>query len=188
MPIKDVPYSKLEPLIKENLETEEHGPTYELIMEFRAVKNRGYLTKKDLEQVCQWKSPRAIWLIRENSSYLVRKRTADAFSTHSEKRKLALLTDLRGVSVPMASSILMLHNPKRYGVIDIRVWELLYKVGAVNTKPKGVGLGFKEWYRFLMIIRHFADKFNVKARDIERTFFIVHKMFQEGKLYDLVSA
>ena len=188
MPIKDVPYSSLEPLLKEHLETEEHGPTYDLIGEFRAVKNRGYLTKKELERVCQWKSPRAIWLIRENSSYLVRKRTSDAFSTRSEKRKLALLTTLRGVSVPTASAILMLHNPKRYGVIDIRVWELLYKVGAVTTKPKGVGLGFKEWYRFLMIIRHFANKFNVKARDIERTFFIVHKMFQDGKLYSLVGA
>ena len=97
--------------------------------------------------------------------------------------KIKELIELKGVSIPMASSILMLTNPKRYGVIDIRVWEVLLKIGAVNTNMKGVSFNFKEWYRYLMIIRFFADKFKVSARDIERTLFIVHQENQDGLLY-----
>ena len=83
----------------------------------------------------------------------------------------------------MASAILMLLNPHRYGVIDIRVWQLLYSVGAVSQKSTGVGFNFNNWYQFLMIIRHFSKKFGVSARNIERTLFITHKKYQKGLLY-----
>jgi hypothetical protein len=77
----------------------------------------------------------------------------------------------------------MLTNPNRYGVIDIRVWQLLYKMGTVNTNADGVDFNFKQWYRFLKIIRHFAKKYRVDARDIERTLFKVHSKYQKGRLY-----
>ncbi len=183
MPLQTIPYEKLEPLIADHLSTDEKENTLELVREFRMVRKRGYLTKSELERVCYWKSQRAIWLIRENSPYLIRKRTGDAFATRSERKKLDLLTGLKGVSVPMASAVLMLYNPKRYGVIDTRVWELLYTLGTVGTNPRGTGFRFGEWYQFLVIIRYFADKLHVKARDIEKTLFKVHKVYQEGTLY-----
>ena len=93
------------------------------------------------------------------------------------------LTRLNGVSVPMASAILMLTNPRRYGVIDIRVWQLLYNMGTVTTNPDGVSFNFKQWSRFLKVIRYFAGKYNVGARDIERTLFNVHSRYQKGTLY-----
>jgi len=83
----------------------------------------------------------------------------------------------------MASSILMFTDPKRYGVLDIRVWQVLYKLGAVNKKPAGQNFGFNEWYQFLKIIRYFAEKYKVRARDIERTLFDVHAEHQRGRLY-----
>lgn len=46
----------------------------------------------------------------------------------------------------MASSILMLTNPNRYGVIDIRVWQLLFKMGSVTRNPEGIGFDFKQKY------------------------------------------
>jgi len=36
----------------------------------------------------------------------------------------------KGVSVPMASALLTLLDPKRYGVIDIRIWQLLHRMGT----------------------------------------------------------
>jgi hypothetical protein len=83
----------------------------------------------------------------------------------------------------MASSILMLTNPKRYGVIDIRVWEVMFHIGTTHANPKGVNFNFKQWHSYLIILRHFADKLKVKARDIERTLFLVHKQHQDGQLY-----
>ena len=183
MPIKTLHYNKLEPLIRDNLSLDEHLPTAELIKALKQAKKRGWLTKSEMILICHWKSPRAIRYIESNSTAKIKKHTNLAFATRSEEMKIKELIELKGVSIPMASSILMLTNPKRYGVIDIRVWEVLLKIGAVNTNMKGVNFNFKEWYRYLMIIRFFADKFKVSARDIERTLFIVHQENQDGLLY-----
>jgi len=121
--------------------------------------------------------------IRNNPERTIKRITKAAFGTRSERKKLALLTMLNGVSIPMASSILTLTNPRRYGVIDIRVWQLLYKMGTVMTNPDGAGFSFKHWSRYLTILRHFARKYRVGARDIERTLFNVHVLYQKGTLY-----
>jgi hypothetical protein len=83
----------------------------------------------------------------------------------------------------MASALLMLIDPRRYGVIDIRVWQLLHKIGTVTKNEGGIGFNFDHWYQFLMVLRHFARKLGVKARDIERTLFFVHREYQTGRLY-----
>ena len=73
--------------------------------------------------------------------------------------------------------------PKRYGVIDIRVWQVLHKMGTVTQKAKGVGFNFANWYQFLMIIRYFSRVLDVKARDVEWALFLAHKDHQKGGLY-----
>ena len=183
MPLQKIPYKRLEVLIRKNLDIQEHEKTKQLIAELQTAKNRRCLSKPELVKISKWKSPRAIQLINSNSELSIKKLTKEAFATRSEKRKIELLTKLKGVSLPMASSILMLLNPKRYGVIDIRVWELLYEMGTMTTNSKGVNFKFNEWYSYLVIIRHFANKFKVSARDIERTLFNVHLEYQEGNLY-----
>ncbi|MDZ4845331.1 MAG: hypothetical protein SH857_07250 [Chitinophagales bacterium] len=185
MPLQKIPYDSLEPLIKKHLETKERPDgTEQLIKELKVVKKRGNLKKSELEIICHWKSARAIRLIKSNSEGIINKLSKEALNTRSEKRKMEFFTKLNGVSVPMASSILMFIDPKRYGVIDIRVWELLHSIGTMKTNPKGVNFKFNEWYRFLVIIRYYAKKFGVTSKDIERTLFYVHKDYQKGNLYD----
>src|SRR5689334_6010033 len=184
MALKRIPYSEIGRLIRAWLSVNEDEQTAELIMRMRSVKTRGYLTRGELEAVCRWKSPRAIQLVKSNTAPRIRTATQRAFATRSERRRMEELLSLRGVSFPMASAILMLVNPRRYGVIDIRVWQLLHATGAVTKKPTGMGFDFRNWYQFLMIIRHFARKFNVTARDIERSLFYAHKAYQKGRLYD----
>jgi len=184
MPLKEIPYKNLEILIKENLVREEHEGTQLLIAELTPVKKRGYLLKAELIKISKWKSPRAILLIKSNSEKSINRLTRKAFSTRNEKNRLELLIKLKGVSVPMASSILTLLNPERYGVIDIRVWQVLCEIGAMTSNSKGVNFKFNDWYRYLIIIRHFAKKFNVTSRDVERTLFKVHQTYQQGNLYE----
>jgi hypothetical protein len=162
---------------------EEEQTTTALIHRLRAAKKRGYLTSSELESVCYWKSPRAIHYIRSNSPSAVRAATRLALTTKSERERLEALRQLRGVSVPMASAPLTLIDPRRYGVIDIRVWQLLHKVGKVTKNEAGIGFNFNHWEQFLMVLRHFARKYGVKARDIERTLFFVHREYQTGLLY-----
>ena len=118
------------------------GVAAELIRRLRVARKRGYVTPAELEAVCYWKSPRAIQYIRSNSPAQVGATTRSALATRSERRRLEALRQLKGVSVPMASALLMLLNPKRYGVIDIRVWQLLHKIGTVSKKRRGGGVHF----------------------------------------------
>jgi len=170
-------------LLKKHLSAEEDTKTAALIRELRPARARGYLTREELEKVCRWKSARAIHLINGNSVVRVRTATRRALTTRSERRRLEALTTLDGVSVAMASAILTLLNPRRYGVIDIRVWQLLYALGEVTKKSGGVGFNFNNWYQFLMKLRYFAKQLGVGARDIERSLFFAHQANQKGTLY-----
>jgi hypothetical protein len=183
MALRQLPYAAAEPLVRKNLSLKEWPDTALLMRQLRPARARGYLLLSELEAVCIWKSPRAIHHIRSNSAGRIRRATRRAFSSDIERVRFDALTSLNGVSVPMASAILMLLDPKRYGVIDIRVWELLYKLGTVTNNKAGVGFSFGNWYQYLMVIRHFAKKLDCKARDVERTLFLVHKEYQDGLLY-----
>lgn len=177
-------YSSIEMLLRSELLRDEHGPTKDLIRTLRNVKRRGYFTKDQFLQMCRWKSPRPLKHYKSNREDHIRSISKKVFSTHLEKKRIELLTNLNGVSIPVASAILMLTNPRKYGVIDIRVWQLLYSYGSVRTKPNGRNFSVTDWYTYLMKIRYFLRKLDATARQIERTLFECHKAMQEGTLYD----
>ena len=183
MALGKLPYKQLRILLKGHLVLREDPETAKLIRELEQARRRGYLTPAELERICRWKSARAIHHIKKNSAARVRTATRRALATPSERRRLETLMSLDGVSVAMASAILTLLNPRRYGVIDIRVWQLLYGMGAVTKNPSGVGFSFDHWHQFLMIVRQFAEEFHVSARDIERSLFSAHQAYQKGTLY-----
>jgi hypothetical protein len=149
----------------------------------RHAKKDKVISKADLINICRWKSPRAIRHIKFNRPGTVKALTRKALSTRSEQKRIDHLTQLRGVKLPMASAILTLVNPKRYGVIDIRVWQLLYAIKSVTKKPKGVNFNFKDWYHYLCKLQFYAKELEVPIRTIERTLFLYHKKLQKGTLY-----
>jgi hypothetical protein len=174
----------LEPLVRQHLSLQEDEGTALLCSRFRAARRRGYLTQAEFVAACRWKSPRAIKHIRSNTHQRVRAATGAALATRSEPDRLAALLQLKGVSVPTASAVLMLLDPKRYGVIDIRVWQVLHAVGAVNENPKGTHFRVAHWLQFLAILRRLSSRLGVTARAIERTLFDVHRARPEGRLYE----
>ena len=72
----------------------------------------------------------------------------------------------------MASALLSLTDPERYGVIDFRVWTVLYEYGAVDRNPSGLNLSANNWLQYLELIRGYAKEFKVTPRDIDRTLFL----------------
>ena len=98
------------------------------------------------------------------------------------------MTGLRGVSIPVASAILTLIDPKRYGVLDIRVWQLLHALDAVSRNPGGRGFDSVDWERYLACLRPIAPRLGVSVRIVEYTLFHCHRRFQIGRLYDRVPA
>ncbi|HET7873990.1 MAG TPA: hypothetical protein VFN71_00590 [Methylomirabilota bacterium] len=162
---------------------EEEG-TAALIRRCRGIRRRGELTRAQFLAMCRWKSPRALPQYRRNPSAAVRRASRAALGTRSERRRMEHLTRLRGVSVPMASAILTLIDPRRYGVLDIRVWQLLFAVRSVGRNPRGRGFTVAQWLDFLAELRGHARALGVSARAVERTLFAYHRRVQHGRLYD----
>ena len=176
-------YKSIKDLVEQNLSTEENEQARILIKELKDVTSRGYFTKDEFLKIGMWKSPRPKNLYLANSEEEIIKIAKKVFATSYEERRIDLLTRLRGVRIPTASAILTLIDPKNYGIIDIRVWQVLYLYESVKVKPTGTNFSFKNWYNYLMMLRYFAKIFEVDARDIERTIFYYHFKIQDGKLY-----
>jgi len=183
MGLGKLPYSRLEPLIRRHLTSDEDDATAALIRRMRAARKRGYVTASELEAVCYWKSARVIARVRSNGPARVRSATRAALAARRERERLESLLTLNGVGVPMASALLMLLDPKRYGVIDIRAWQLLHATGVVTVNARGMGFTTVNWLEYLTIVRRLAKKFHVGARDIGRALFDIHAKYQEGLLY-----
>ena len=183
MLIMNKKYKTIEELIKKNLDTKENAETLKLMNELKNVKERGYFTKEEFLKIGMWKSPRPKDRYLKNAEGDIILVSKKVFATKFEKRRIELLTSLDGVSIPTASAILTLIDPQNYGVIDIRVWQVLYLYSSVKDRPNGTNFDFNNWYNYLMKLRYYAKKFKVSARDIERIIFQHHKEIQVGNLY-----
>jgi len=169
--------------VRECLPVEEPERTAQLVTKLRGARKRGYLTMGEFVAACRWKSPRPINHIRANTHHRVREATRAALAARSDARRLDELLELDGVSVPMASAILTLIDPRRYGVIDIRVWQLLHDHGAVTGNPGGTGLSRSHWRQFLSILRPLSSRLKVTVREVELALFNLHRARQKGRLY-----
>ena len=181
--LKRIPYASLEELLRQELLRGEDPRASQIIQQVRHTRKDKQLSRGEFLQICRWKSPRAIRQYGRNRRVTIARTIRAVLSTRSEQRRLAYLTNLKGVSVPMASAILTLINPDRYGILDIRVWRLLYEIKSVRTNPRGQGFSFRNWYHYLRKLRYLAKQLKVSVRTVERTLFEYHKKVQRGRLY-----
>ena len=179
----DKKYSNLEELILKNIDTPEPRKTLELIEKSKEVKVNGFLSMEQFYEIVMWKSSRPRKHYLNNSEKEIFETSKRALSSESEKDKIEILISLNGVSIAVASALLTIINPKEYGVIDIRVWQLLYLYGEVRTKPSGKGFKVEDWLEYLSILRRYAKRLEVSVRHIERVLFFHHREIQEGLLY-----
>jgi hypothetical protein len=94
------------------------------------------------------------------------------------------LIALPGVSVATASAILTLIDPRRYGVLDIRCWQILFSIRSVAGNERGRAFTVSQWEQYLERLRGHARALDVSARMIEYTLFHCHRRLQRGRLYD----
>jgi hypothetical protein len=178
-----LPYASVEALVRDHLVDRENEKAATLIERIRPARRRGYLTRDEFLDVCAWKSARTIGRARANSAHRIRRTTTAVLATHDERERLDALVALQGVGVPTASAILTMLDPRRYGVIDIRVWQLLHALGAVTGNAAGVHLQSDHWLQFLRVLRDLSAHTGLAARTVERSLFAAHRAHQEGLLY-----
>jgi thermostable 8-oxoguanine DNA glycosylase len=147
----------------------------------KKIKDQGFLTKEDFFQVVRWKSARAIRKAEENSEEAIEKITKFTFDINNEEVKIRVISSLNGVSIPMASSILTIAFPEKYGVIDIRAWHTLYNFGLIDYCKDTYTV--KDWLLYLKIIRKMGKDFGFTPREIDKALFMYDKLNREGNLY-----
>jgi hypothetical protein len=182
-----VPYRDLSALLRALAVRPEDPGTSALIGRLRGVHRAGEFGRRDFIAMCRWKSPRAMLHYRRHSAATIRRVSQAVLATRDEALRMTLLTELKGVSVPTASAILTLLEPRRYGVLDIRVWQLLHTIGAVRSRPDGRGFGLPHWLEFLALIRTQARALGLTARAVEWMLFGYHQTVQTGRLYERVA-
>lgn len=178
-----VPYRSVAALLARELVRDEEPGTAALVARLAHVRRRHGFSRAEFLDMCRWKSPRAIRHCERNSAAAVRRVSRAVLTTRSERRRMELLTGLRGVSVPTASAILTLVDPQRYGVLDIRVWQLLFGLGTVSRRSSGRGFALGDWLEYLGELRRHARRLGVRARAVELTLFLCHRRLQKGRLY-----
>ena len=155
-----------------------------LFEECKEARKRGFLTKEEFIKICKWKSPRPTKYYMKNSEENIKEITKRAFSLKYEKKKMELLDSLNGVGVRVASAILTVIYPDKYGIIDVRAWNALRNLGIIKGPEKRKNyFSFNDWYRYLKIIKHIAEKNKTTPRKIDLTLYSFDKKTTTDKIY-----
>jgi hypothetical protein len=96
-----------------------------------AAQARGYFTKSEFLALCHWKTPRTGPRCAENEENFVKEVTRIALTSPNERLRIEVLTLLRGVDWPTASTILHFGYKDQYPILDFRaLWSL-----GIGTVP-----------------------------------------------------
>jgi hypothetical protein len=170
-------------LLDRELAAAEDPATAALIESLRGIAKAGEFGRSEFLAMCRWKSPRSAPQCAKNGAAAVRRVSRRVFSTRDERARIEALCTLRGVGVPTASAILTLVDPRRYGVLDIRVWKLLFRMGVVEKNPAGTGFRTEHWLQYLAHLRREARRLRAPVRQVELSLFLYHQRVHRGVLY-----
>lgn len=117
-----------------------------------------YLTCSELDLIIQWKLDKQYHRSKEQRSVniddVVVPITKACFSVRANDKnyqteiKLKLLCSMKGVAIPLASSVLALCFPEDYVIIDSVLWKAVYGEEKSNFTV-GDYLGFLEFFKTL---------------------------------------
>lgn len=130
-----------------------------------------YINLEELLYITFWKSPRNLHSVMENNNAEVIEITKIALNIKEERKKIKTLTSkikrksLKGVGVAIASAILTIIDPERYGVIDFHAWHALY------GQKKSL-FSAKDYLKYLNDIRQKALEEGVRPRTIDKGLLI----------------
>ena len=126
------------------------------------IQKQGYMTKQQLQTLCQWKSARSSGNTRSNSQQYVKEVTNFALSSDNERSRIEALTLLDGVGWPTASAILHFYHADNYPILDFRA---LWSIG-VDTPPSVYKYDF--WQDYTDYCRVISKKHKVSMRILDK--------------------
>ena len=127
-----------------------------------AARKRGWFTKAEFLNLCEWKSPRTKSLCARNEEGYIIEVTKLALKTESERLRIEVLTLLDGVGWPTASVLLHFGYHDQYPILDFRaLWSL-------NIPQPKVEYRFSFWWEYVTTCQELAKKLDVAMRELDR--------------------
>ena len=136
-----------------------------------AVRDRGYLRRREFLALCRWKTPRTIKRCSSNTTELIRDATQLAFGTSDERAKIGILRLLAGIDWPTASVLLHFCDRQPYPVLDFRA---LWSLGS--ERPSRYTFDF--WWAYTMFTRQLAESTGHTMRTVDRALWQYSKQHQ----------
>lgn len=140
----------------------------------KEIRRQKYLNLRQLWQVAFWKvgSSRNDDRIFKNDKKEVARITKRALSRErSDDKRIDDLCNLEGVSVPIASAILTVWNPRRYCIIDKYVWKTYCNLTGSKKKTYNSKSSYHEFLGFCRAERNRIGK-EWTVRDIEKSLYM----------------
>lgn len=148
----------------------------EQLEELSAAFDNGEWTVDDVEWiVSDWKQeafPDAFSDFDDNTTGEIKDAIQQAIQRQSITCKLEALRSLKGVEIPVASSILLFMKPDCYPVLDKRAWRTLYETGYVYDSDFEND-SIEDYLVYLGTCRALANDLGVDLRTLDRALWVL---------------
>lgn len=155
----------------------------------QAFQQRGHILREELLQIGRWKAGGRIdHHLKKNSQTFVERCSKVAFQSPADEAKVNALTELKGVRVPVASTILTMADPTRYAVLDYRAFRALGAAIPQLLNPQNYHQyiefmdGFQDYgtdpsaYSFyLNQVRNIAQREGITPREVDMALWAFDK-------------
>lgn len=155
----------------------------------QALQQRGYILRSELRQIGRWKAGGRIdHHLKKNNQTFVERRSKVVFQNVADEDKVSALTELMGVRIPVASTILTMAEPTRYAVLDYRAFRALGAAVPRLLNPQNYDQyiefmnSFQDYgtepsaYSFYMDhVRNIAEKEGITPREVDMALWAFDK-------------
>ncbi len=131
------------------------------------VRERSHYDRDDFLAVGEWKSRRARSRMASNTDEMIRDVTATAFAAPLPIQH-RILDLLRGVGVPMASSLLMVWQPDHHTVIDVRAVASLVNNDEI---PDPAPYQYPPYMEYLAACKAISKRCGRSLRKVDRALY-----------------
>jgi len=144
----------------------------------RHLPGQRYLNRRLFIRIGVWKSRRQKSAYEANDAALVRETTALAFEAKHPLLKLHILQALRGVSVPVASTLLHFMYPESFPIFDVRARTSLQSAG-MWARPVN-DASDQAWWDYVQVMRELSGRLGVTLRQLDKALW-AYDRYGRGK-------
>jgi len=142
------------------------------------LSQKGTVSKDTFIDILDWKAARVKGIVRLNEFDTYEKAFRKCFKAPNDE-KIAILDELYGIGVPVASTILHFMYPQSFPIMDIRTVETLHYAGYI----KSIARDRERYIPFQSTILKIAKDYpKWSLRQIDRALFAYHKIYLEPKI------